>query len=369
MNICYISNSALPSDNANSLQIIKMCENFKLLGNNVVLILPNTGFNKSIKKFYDLKTKINIVRCNSFKKFPLGINYYLFSIVAIIKSLKFSTDIYVTRNYFCAFLLVLFGKKIVFELHHDLEIEGKVTRFLTKYLKFLKSKNIKLLVAITKSVSKYYYTKDLINKENLAILPSASDLNIKYAKQKKYKKNFNIGYFGNFYKSRGSDFMINLAKNDKTNNYYIYSKFQNKEKIINKKINNIYFNDFVDRSEIKKHLKKMDILILPYQKRITVKGNVGDITKYTSPLKLFDYLAAGKLIICSEFKVLKEIIQDRKDCILIKNYRKLSEWIKIINFYKKNIHKKNIITKEAYLLSKKYTYYKRASLMLKLLKN
>ena len=67
MNICYISNSALPSDNASSLQIIKMCENFELQGNKVVLILPNTGFKYSVKKFYDLKKKFKLLGVNTLK--------------------------------------------------------------------------------------------------------------------------------------------------------------------------------------------------------------------------------------------------------------------------------------------------------------
>ena len=37
-------------------------------------------------------------------------------------------------------------------------------------------------------------------------------------------------------------------------------------------------------------------------------GEVDDITQYTSPLKLFDYLAVGKTIISSDLKVLREII-------------------------------------------------------------
>jgi hypothetical protein len=35
----------------------------------------------------------------------------------------------------------------------------------------------------------------------------------------------------------------------------------------------------------------MDLLLMPYTSSITVAGDVGDITKYTSPLKLFDYLS------------------------------------------------------------------------------
>ena len=34
-------------------------------------------------------------------------------------------------------------------------------------------------------------------------------------------------------------------------------------------------------------------------------GGVGNIAKYTSPLKLFDYMASGKFIIASNLKVFK----------------------------------------------------------------
>ena len=113
----------------------------------------------------------------------------------------------------------------------------------------------------------------------------------------------------------------------------------------------------------------MDILILPYQKKITVKGNVGDITKYTSPLKLFDYLAAGKLIISSNLKVLKEIVTNKKNCILINDFKSLASWINTINYHKKNFEKKNIISKQAHLLARKYTYYNRAKAIIKILNN
>ena len=54
----------------------------------------------------------------------------------------------------------------------------------------------------------------------------------------------------------------------------------------------------------------MDILLL-YTKIIKSAGGVDDISKYTSPLKLFDYLAVGKMIISSNLKVLREIISSR----------------------------------------------------------
>ena len=85
-------------------------------------------------------------------------------------------------------------------------------------------------------------------------------------------------------------------------------------------IKNLHFQNHVPYKDIPKNLSKMDILILPYVSAITVAGDVGDITKYTSPLKLFDYLSAGKIILCSDYEVLKEVI-DENNAIFVKTTR------------------------------------------------
>ena len=54
----------------------------------------------------------------------------------------------------------------------------------------------------------------------------------------------------------------------------------------------------------------MDILLLPYASTVAVAG-IGN-PNYTSPLKLFDYLSAGKIIICSDLKILKEAVKEKK---------------------------------------------------------
>ena len=59
---------------------------------------------------------------------------------------------------------------------------------------------------------------------------------------------------------------------------------------------------------------------MPYTKYVTAAGDVSDIARFTSPLKLFDYMAAGKLIMCSDIPVLKEIVKNRSNCIIVKNF-------------------------------------------------
>ena len=98
---------------------------------------------------------------------------------------------------------------------------------------------------------------------------------------------------------------------------------------------------------------EMDILTLPYTKIVKSSGDVDDISKYTSPLKLFDYLAVGKIIISSDLKVLKEIINNN-NAYFVKNFENIYEWKKIITIAGKNRYKNLILGKNNLVLSKKY---------------
>ena len=174
-----------------------------------------------------------------------------------------------------------------------------------------------------------------------------------------------MGYFGSLYKSRGIDLILKLSKIDKKNKYFLYGDLnqvsKSKLKIIS---NNLNLENHIPYKDISKVLNKMDILLIPYVSSITVSGNVGDITKYTSPLKLFDYLCAGKIIICSDYDVLKEIIQNKKNAIFIKNYKNPYSWKNEIIKLKNQSSKQLIMSRNNYLLSKKFSIKQRAKLIL-----
>ena len=139
MKICYLANTGMPSRNASAIQIVKMCEAFSELNSDVTLITTNTS-SGNIFNYYDVKTKFKLKKIKYFKKFPLGIKFYLFSIFSIIESLKLKPDVYITRNFFTCFLLILLKKKTIIELHHGLKSESRIVRFIIKNFDFLNSK-------------------------------------------------------------------------------------------------------------------------------------------------------------------------------------------------------------------------------------
>ena len=57
MKIHYLATSNIPSKTANSLQIIKMCEAFSLIGKNISLIIPNLK-NVGIKSVVEIQQMV-----------------------------------------------------------------------------------------------------------------------------------------------------------------------------------------------------------------------------------------------------------------------------------------------------------------------
>ena len=365
MKICYLSNTAIPSSVASSIQTVKMCEAFSKLDNEVTLITINDSKSKiDYLRYYDVKTKFLLKRIKHFRTFPLGVNYYLFSIFSIFESFKYKPEIYITRNYFTCFLLIILRKKIVMELHHDLKMESRIVRFLVSKFKFLNSINVKKIIAISRGVKEEYVRKNLVKENKIIVLPSGSSIKKKF-KFSNNKKFFKIGYFGSLFKSRGLNLISNLAKIDKKNSYHVYGDINGINKFQYRNIHkNIHINKYVPYKDIPNELKKMDILIMPYVSSITVAGDVGDITKFTSPLKLFDYLSAGKIIICSELDVLKETIKENKNAIFVKNYTNVFSWKNEIQKLKNQPCKQLIISKNNYRLSKNYSLNQRAKSIL-----
>ncbi|MDC0469137.1 glycosyltransferase [Candidatus Pelagibacter sp.] len=343
-----------------------MCEAFSKLNHEVLLISTNAS-DKNIFDYYDINSRFKFKRLKKFRSFPLGYNYYLFSIKSIIESLKFKPDIYITRNFFTSFLLTIFKKKNILELHHGIEFESRIVKLILKSFNFFNLKSLVRLVAITRSVKTYYEKKFKISEKKIIVSPSGTSIDrIFFNNYIKTNKKLNIGYFGSLFKSRGIDIIIKLSKIDNDNNYFIFGNLNQYKNIKFKSYNsNLYLNNYLPYKLVPNYISKMDILLMPYQEKITVAGNVGNIIEFTSPLKLFDYIACGKPIISSNIKVLKEILKEKKNIIFIKNSKNVFSWKAEIKKIKLLNTKRFIISQNNLKLSKNYKLKNRAKDFLK----
>ena len=215
--------------------------------------------------------------------------------------------------------------------------------------------------AISKNIKKHYQRQFNLKNKRIDVLPSGTALKFDYIFTKN-KKNLNIGYFGSINYSKGINTILKLSKIDRSNKYYICGGLKEQVSEIKIKFNqeNLNVLSHQDYKKLPKIISKMDILLMPYTKSVTAAGNVSDITKFTSPLKLFDYMAAGKTIMCSDIPVFKEIIKDKRNCIIVKNFINPFSWLMELNKIKNNFYLRNILARNSINDVKNFHHDKRA---------
>ena len=359
--INYVHFSSIPSLLPSSLQVIKTCESFSKNNYDVTLIKPGTGDkNFSIKKYYGIKYKIKIKEFSSINSFPQGIKFYLYCLYCLFFIIKIKNSLTITRSYFICYLLLVFRQKVILEIHHDIIGESRITKLLFKYTNFLNYKNLLNIVAVTNSVKNLFVNKYKAQSKNITVLPSGSSIKINTKPTLINNKRLKVGYFGSISPSKGINTIIKLSKIDRDNDYYIFGGLRNEINKFKKKNSNknLFLSENVPYFDLQNIISKMDILTIPYTSSIRSAGEVDDISKYTSPLKLFDYLAVGKIIISSDLKVLREIINS-KNALFIRNYENIFEWKKNIAIVKNNKEKIYIMCNNNLNLSKKFDHSKR----------
>jgi glycosyltransferase involved in cell wall biosynthesis len=93
-------------------------------------------------------------------------------------------------------------------------------------------------------------------------------------------------------------------------------------------------------SNIPSILRKFDILLLLSKKKIETSDG-GDIGQYTSPLKMFEYMASGRPIIASKLPVFEEVLKHNVNALLVSpdNDKVHGEALDLLSWKMKNCEK------------------------------
>jgi glycosyltransferase involved in cell wall biosynthesis len=204
-----------------------------------------------------------------------------------------------------------------------------------------------------------------INKKYI-ILDDAVELQ-DYKKKYNPRVDFDFTYVGSLYPGKCVEIINYLSKKLPGSKYHIFGNLEtlNDRSFCLNKIKNLIFHGHIPYKKVPKILAKSRILLMPYLNRVTVKSNNLDVSKFMSPLKLFDYLASGKAIIASNLPVYNHILKDGYNCLLVdpNNY---DDWIAKIQLLNNNKILYKNISNNARDTAKKFTWSNRSRKVIKL---
>jgi len=350
----YIAEINLPTSSAYALHVLKMCDAFAELKYDVELIVyykkKNLNFN-IIKKKYNLK---NNFRIKALFKNRKNFNFFDRCKLAFYANKKiYNKNLVISRSVISSLFLSLNKKMNILEIHHDLQ---GLTSFIFRLKKNFLSKKYLKFILINKKLNKILS----ISKSESIILDDAVDL--RDFDKVKVKVLDGCVYTGSFTKGKGLEIIGKLAELNPNIKFNIYGdkKYLNikNRSYIHKKNINLY--DYQEYRKIPEILKQNKILLMPYQNKVFGRGTNLELVNYMSPMKMFDYLASGRIIIASDLKVYSHILKNNFNAFLVKT-NDIKMWNKILRLiYFSPIKKYIKINKNARKTIENYTWVKRA---------
>lgn len=363
--ILYLTFGTFPSAAAHSVNTIKMCEALAKSEYEVTLVADARKREKDIFEFYRIKYPFRIKRMKLFKIRFLG--RILFLMKAYFFSKKNAPDVLYTRDIFNAFLAKISRLPFIYEIH---EISDTSLRKII-FKSILSSYDLKSVVFISEKLKETLMSEMGNLFENIKQVVAHDGVDLEdfdfELSQAEMRRSLNLpenafiaGYTGSLFEGRGLDIILKLGSALKDVTFVLVGGEGKYLKVLERKVNdlqlgNIITKGFVPHKMIPLYLSSYDILLMPYQTEVLHRQRKHDTALYMSPLKMFEYMAAGKPIVASSIPVLEEVLQNKVNALLVEP-DDIDEWIESIRRLKEEKEIASQIGKQAKEDVKRYSW-------------
>jgi glycosyltransferase involved in cell wall biosynthesis len=206
---------------------------------------------------------------------------------------------------------------LIYEAHMPLtrasELRQKV------FLKYSRHKLFKRLVTITSAIRDDFLSCAPWLEEKSIVAPSASEPVPEGIQPKilPIANRLKVGYVGSLNAGKGLEVVLPLARSHPNFDFHVVGGGRNINPDMDAGIeNNLFFHGYQPPFQTAAYVQGFDIALLPNQKHVMAHGGNADIGDWTSPVKMFEYMAAGKPIIASDLPVIKEILENGINALL-----------------------------------------------------
>lgn len=325
----YIARTTLPSTAANTVHVMKISDEF------------NKIFDGSFKLLVHEKLEDTDSLCDSYGTDKFCIEEisvdakdaqltYAFAWKAARHAWKLHPDVVITRDPMTALALGVMGTKVVLDIHGDVRhLCGRGYHFF-KIRQLVRRENIRY-TAVTNGLREFFTQEYGKTFERTCVLPNGVTLqNFKHVSMDGIfgEEHLRIGYIGKLTVGKGVDMICKLAKNDPYNKYYVYggSKEDAEAEIKDSFPDNVFFGGYVDNKKVPSLVENLDVVLLPNKADQVCQGE--RMGNFTSPIKMFEYMAFGRPIIASDIPVLREILNDENSYLVPED--DVDKWLEVI---------------------------------------
>jgi glycosyltransferase involved in cell wall biosynthesis len=321
--IVYIANSTIPSRTANSIHVMKMCEALAGAGNEVELNYPIRGLDleagaSDIFKHYGVSSSFSLHLLE--RPATRGARYY-FAIRAALRARWRGVRLAFCRNHWAAYFCALIGIPTLFEAHTPVAEDDPTG--LKLFRRLIRCSHFRQLIVITQALRDHYVSRFPELDGRVAVLPDAASPLPEGVGTEQHVTNtgtFNVGYVGQLYRGKGMELIAQLAPLCPEMTFHVVGGLEADLGYWTRACagqGNIVFHGYVAHARVPGFIMGMDAVLLPNQSFVSAHGSgQRNISEWTSPLKAFEYMAAGKAIVASDLPALREVLRDGENALL-----------------------------------------------------
>jgi|GEM_PF-153460 len=321
MKIAYIANARMPTEKAHGLQVMHMCRAFALVGHDVTLVVPKrkNWIDKTIWEFYDAEPLFKIVEV-SIIDFIVW-DKWLGNLALWLETLWFgkngrrvieelAPDVVYSRDPFSSAWTPRW-------IPHVFEAHTFPNRALWLY-RWLWNKCDRI-VTVTDGLKRMFAAQG-VPEWRLRTAADAVDLEAFVVDETRHDARrkldlppdaFLVVYAGHLYPYKGIPDLIEACQwlNPGIRVAIVGGRPEDlartKEAAAKFGLKNVIFVGRVPHKEVPLYLRAADLAVMPYTRESH------HVEYYSSPLKLFEYLAAGRAIISTDLPSVREVLDDR----------------------------------------------------------
>jgi len=127
-----------------------------------------------------------------------------------------------------------------------------------------------------------------------------------------------VGYVGHLYPGRGVELIQGLARRLPEFRFHLIGGNERDIRALraHTTLPNLELHGFVAPSDLPRLYRRLDILLMPYQRKVGVQSGRSDTARWMSPMKMFEYMAAGRPIVASDLPALREVLRHEENALL-----------------------------------------------------
>ncbi len=314
MRLVYLSGTSIPTRAASALHVIKMSNALAELYD--VTTYAVAGEQEDVSQYYGFPINFD---CRVFSHSALPGAGYRFALRSFLSELGQPPSVFYGRHLNALWFNAQRATAFAYEAHAMPNTSH--ARWLLRRL--ANHPNCRAIVCITQLLADDL-SKILPLSTNLTVLPDAADTpspDYTRLSTNKTSDRPQIGYVGHLYPGKGIEVINALSRLAPDWDFHIVGGRDKDIQEWRKKgdSDNLHFHGFIKHSDLAGYYANFDIALLPLQSQVWTADKKNEISRWTSPLKAFEYMAHGVPIVASDTPALREIFNNKSSATLVES--------------------------------------------------